>query len=277
MSVIAALGPAQTYSERAACAYVEATGSKALVRLYPTIRQTFSAVDGDCSMAVLPIENLVDGYVQPVLDLLLHGELLIVDELLLPIQFAFVANSSDQQQVTRVFAQFSTQGQCSEFLASLPSALVVTTESNSHSLAQVREGRDCEGAIVPGHVLSGGSFALVLDDVNDYSHNLTRFIVVARQEAPLVDGRAYKTSFVVVEGTDRPGLLAEVLAAFSRRSINMVSIMSRPTKESMGSYHFFIDIEGHAKQPHIAEALAEVQQHNFVRLLGSYPRARLVG
>lgn len=271
---IATLGPKQTYSERAARAWLLQSGGGASVRLYPTIRKAFGAVGVDCPRAILPIENLVDGYVQPLLDLLLHSDLVISGELLLPIQFSFVANCASLADVHKIYAQFATQGQCTDFLASLSQPHdVITTASNSASLAHVREGHTGEGAIVPRHSLDGSDFPLTLDRVNDYDHNVTRFVVVGRDVAPLLDGVAYKTTLVVVEGMDRPGMLAEILGAFSQRGVNMVSIMSRPTKESLGNYHFFIDIEGHCAATNIKEALAEVQRHNLVRLLGSYPKA----
>lgn len=273
MPAIAALGPSQTFSERAAQAYCAKHSEYTAIRLYPTIRKTVAAVGGECERGVLPIENMVDGHVELVLDLLLHSQLLIVDELVLPVEFACVANCRTREEITRVYAQFATQGQCLEFLDTLHTARVVTTASNGESLDLVRKGTPGEAALVPQHAVAGSGFKLVVDNVGDFGNNQTRFVALGSREVPYVKGTAYKTSLVVVEGMDRPGMLAEILGAFARRSVNLVSIMSRPTKESLGSYHFFIDIEGHGAEPRIEETLAEVQKHNFVRSLGSYPRA----
>ncbi len=271
---IAALGPSDTFSERIAREYAARVEEGASVVLYPTIRRTFMAVGDGCDHAILPIENMIDGYVQPVLDLLLHSDLSIVDELILPIQFVFVANSAPIGKVKRIYAQFVTQGQCAEFLESVSHAEIVTTQSNGASLEQVRRGGADEGAIIPSFVADQEAFPLVVRDVSDYPNNRTRFIAVARDGAEYDEAKPQKTSLVVIEGMDRPGMLAEILGAFSKRKVNLVSIMSRPTKESLGKYHFFIDIEGHGLAPHIEDALAEIQRHNFVRLLGSYPRAQ---
>jgi prephenate dehydratase len=211
--------------------------------------------------------------VQLVLDLLLHSELCIVDELVLPVEFACVANCGTREQITRVYAQFATQGQCLEFLDSIHGADVVTTASNGESLDMALKGAPGVAALVPRHAVAAGRFGLVIDNVGDFGNNQTRFVALGPQEVAYEKGTAFKTSLVVVEGMDRPGMLAEILGAFARRSVNLVSIMSRPTKESLGSYHFFIDIEGHGAEPRIEEALADVQKHNFVRSLGSYPRA----
>jgi prephenate dehydratase len=273
MASLAALGPAKTISEMAANTYIAQHGGDLTVALYPTLKRAFTAVGGECTCAVLPIENMVEGYVQQVLDLLLRNELNIVDELIVPVEFSFVANCARLAEVGRVYVQFVTQGQCSEYLENVSHAEMVTTQSNGHSLEQVLRGDRGVGAIVPSFTVEEGAFALITHGVSDYENNRTRFIVVARDEAGYDPSREYKTSLVVIEGMDRPGMLADILAAFSTRKINMVSIMSRPTKESLGKYHFFIDIMGHGSMPHIEDALAEVQKHNFVRSLGSYPRA----
>jgi uncharacterized protein (DUF362 family) len=68
-------------------------------------------------------------------------------------------------------------------------------------------------------------------------------------------------------------MLSDILSSFSKREINLISIMSRPTKESLGKYHFFIDIDGHSENPAIRDALAEIHKCGEVKVLGTYPRA----
>ncbi len=164
------------------------------VQLFPTVQEAFQAVGCGCSRAVLPIESHGGGYVQPVLDLLLNGSQVIVDEGLMP---------------------------------------------------DAAAGPDCQ----------------------------VRFIGVAPAAPAVIPGRVYKTSLVIIEGVDRPGMLSHILNAFATRSINLVSIMSRPTRGQLGRYHFFIDIEGHPDSPPIQAALAEVRLENEIKLLGSYPKA----
>jgi len=274
MISIATLGPKNTFSEMAAKAYISYIGQDADIQLFPTIKKAFSAVGNECSLGILPIENMLEGYVQPVLDLLLNAELKIIDELLLTIHFSFAANCKSQKDVKKVYAQFVTQGQCSDFLDSIHEAELITTQSNGDSLDRVLEGEEYVGAIVPSHTLKTNSFPFMIENVNDYKNNQTRFIIISDKKPSLDESRGYKTSLVIVEGIDRPGLLSDILAAFSKRNINLVSIMSRPTKESLGKYHFFIDIEGHSKMPHIQEALEDIRVCGDVKLLGSYPKAR---
>lgn len=107
--------------------------------------------------------------------------------------------------------------------------------------------------------------------IQDGEGNTTRFVLVAREdEKP--SGRD-RTSIAFTLDRDRPGGLHEVLGEFAKRQINLSKIESRPNKQALGHYVFFIDFEGHRSEPQGAEAIAGVLErvHAF-HLLGSYPR-----
>lgn len=276
MRTIATLGPANTFSELAARKYGEESDGEFRVELYPTIGKAFAAVGEKCSCAVLPIENMAEGYVSIVLDLLVHSNLSIVHELLLPIQFTLAANCSSLDQVESVYAQFVAQGQCESFLDSMENIGVITTQSNGTSLEQLRRKVPNEAAIVPTFAVKPGEFPLVIPNIADRSNNQTRFIVIAPHPTAYDPAHKYKTTLLIIESVDRPGILSDILSAFSTRNINLVSIMSRPTKETLGRYHFFIDVEGHSEEHRIMEALSEIEKENTIRVLGSYAIARPV-
>jgi len=94
-----------------------------------------------------------------------------------------------------------------------------------------------------------------------------------RKEFPRVSGGAYRTSLIILNDNDYPGLLVSILSAFSSRGINLSSIMSRPTWDSMGKYHFFIDIEGHVNDNSVSDAISEIEKVNKIKILGSYGKA----
>ena len=58
----------------------------------------------------------------------------------------------------------------------------------------------------------------------------------------------------------------------AKKNINMTKIESRPTKEKLGSYYFFIDIEGHIRDEVIKNSLSEINEVSSVKFLGSYPK-----
>jgi prephenate dehydratase len=273
---IATLGPEGTFAERAALAYAAELKKDCRIILYPSIADVFAEAGKECDMGVVPIENMLEGYVRVTLDLLLATELTISGELILPVRFSFVSNEKTGEDVKKVYVQFITQGQCRKFLGSLrPDVNIVTTESNGASLEQVRKGLPGEAAIVPQHSATDpGRFGLVVEDVTDHAESRTRFIVLSREHVPFDPQKAYKTSIVILEVADRPGALYAILKEFAERKINLTSIMSRPTKLALGHYHFFIDIGGrHPEEEPLKSALDEISAINKVKILGSYPKA----
>ncbi|MCU0821547.1 MAG: ACT domain-containing protein [Spirochaetes bacterium] len=275
MLTIAALGPENTFSELAAIKYGKESGDRYEIKLFPTMTKVFAAVGSRCSCAVLPIENLAEGYVTVVLDLLINNPLSVIHEVLLPIQFSLAANCASLDNIKKIYSQFITQGQCEKFLDKIDNAGIITTESNGSSLEQLKKRVPDEAAIVPAFSVKPGDFPLMIPNIADRSNNQTRFITVAPKSIKYDPSKEYKTSILIVESVDRPGMLSDILSAFASRKINLVSIMSRPTKEMMGQYHFFIDLEGYSEEPHVREALSDIMKENTIRILGSYPVAYL--
>ena len=107
--------------------------------------------------------------------------------------------------------------------------------------------------------------------IEDLSDNTTRFLVVGRE--PVGPSGADKTS-IMVSMQNRPGALFSLLEPFHRHGISLTSIETRPSKQGMWSYVFFIDFDGHSTDPSIRAMLDEVAKDALeVKLLGSYPRA----
>ena len=71
---------------------------------------------------------------------------------------------------------------------------------------------------------------------------------------------------------DRPGSLLGILQEFAARDVNLTKLESRPTKQGLGDYCFFIDCEGHIADEVVADALRNlVAKQAEVKFLGSYP------
>ena len=82
-----------------------------------------------------------------------------------------------------------------------------------------------------------------------------------------------KTS-VIFAATHKPGALYNALGEFAKRGINLTKIESRPTKQTLWEYNFYLDFEGHRSEPRCAEALEALKEYAaFIKILGSYPRA----
>ncbi|MCE2597346.1 ACT domain-containing protein [Motilimonas cestriensis] len=274
MSVVATLGPKDTFSDMATQRYLSAQGLSSKVSYFPTLKTAFNAIGNEADWGVLPIENLSEGYVQVVLDGLMATDLFIRDEILLPIKFALVTNCQSLAEVRSLFVQFVAHGQCSEFIESLQGITIHNTQSNMESLNSLEGSKEPAAAVVPQHVLNDWrSDCFKIDNVTDFAHNQTRFLVLGKYPQKINPALAYKTTLVVRDDHDKPGVLGSIVTALSDRRINMTSIMSRPTKSQLGKYHFFIDIEGHCEQANIAAAIEQINASYQVKVLGSYQAA----
>ncbi|WP_354623542.1 prephenate dehydratase domain-containing protein [Psychromonas sp. MME2] len=100
MPKIATLGPKETFSDLATQQYLRSQDKHYDIQYYPTLSETFDAIGKECECGVLPIENLSEGYVQVVLERLIDTHLIVIAELLLPIQFSFVGYCKDFSQLT---------------------------------------------------------------------------------------------------------------------------------------------------------------------------------
>jgi prephenate dehydratase len=115
--------------------------------------------------------------------------------------------------------------------------------------------------------------------VEDGPENETRFVWLARGDdraAPAAaerEGSAWKTSTVFWGvGSDAPGWLVRCLAEFADRGVNLTRIESRPRKQGLGNYMFFLDLEGRDSDPNVAAALDGLRRHvEMLRILGSFP------
>lgn len=303
LKAVATLGPRGTFSDIATTTYLSQghfsqdhfsqgsfpqnnkswqEGDQSQIHYFNTIKQALNAIGEDIPLGVLPIENLSEGFVSLVLDHLVNASLYIVDEVMLPIQFSFVSRETQLSDVKTVYVQFVAKGQCAEFLETLqnnsPEGInIVTTESNIESLQLLTDADNSSAAVVPFHATSAADFPLHIENINDYKNNQTRFLAFSASpdlNQP-VAGRAYKTSIVVLDDDDKPGYLEHILSSFTKYSINLTSIVSRPTRQMFGKYHFFIDFDGHQLDQNVADTLQEVKSHYNVKVLGSYLKANL--
>ena len=84
------------------------------------------------------------------------------------------------------------------------------------------------------------------------------------------------TSVVLTAHRNQPGALFSLLQPFAQAKLDLTRIESRPSSLGKWAYVFFIDIDGHAEDPPVANALAELSRSaKLFRVLGSYPRAVL--
>ncbi len=280
------LGPPGTFTHEAVKASGEASGLE-LVPM-PTIYDTILGVhEGELDRALVPFENSLEGSVNVTLDALAleAADVEITGEVVHPIRHCLLAREPVELAAVRsVVSHPQASAQCARFIRThLPKATVVAAPSTADAVRQVAEGAGEESGApwaAVGTRAAGELYGCVLlrDGVEDRSGNETRFIWIARRgttREPEPASAGYKTSLVFWGvGADTPGSLVRCLSEFAFRGVNLTRIESRPLKEGLGRYMFFLDCEGAMTRPAVAEAVAAVRGHaQEVRVLGSYRTA----
>jgi chorismate mutase/prephenate dehydratase len=180
---------------------------------------------------------------------------------------------ADFSQIGRVFSHGQSLAQCHEWLnANLPQAERIAVASNAEAARRAAE--EPGAAAVAGDAAAAHyGLAIHASNIEDEPNNTTRFLVLGNYE-PRPTGRD-KTS-LVLSARNRAGAVYEMLTPFATRGVSMTKFESRPSKVALWEYLFFVDIEGHRDDPHVAEALAEVARiAGYMKVLGSYPMAVL--
>ncbi|HEY2142323.1 MAG TPA: prephenate dehydratase [Solirubrobacteraceae bacterium] len=280
------LGPEGTFTEEALLASAAREEIEPVAQA--TIYDTVMALErGHVEWAIVPIENSLDGSVSVTLDLLAeeHSGVEIVGETRLGVRHSLIAAEAlELGEIDTVFTHPQVPGQCERFLhGELPHARVLPTSSTAEAVRIVAgegpRGRAALGTKLAAELYGG---TVIREGVQDREDNETRFAWLARRDtetgAPPLrdsppDGRWWKTSLVFWgAGAGSPGWLVRCLDEFARRKINLTKIESRPERERLGHYMFFVDLEGSLEQSSVAdgvEGLRAVCKH--ARVLGSYP------
>lgn len=267
-------GPAGTFTHQALRTI---TDEEAVA--FSSVREAIEAVRrGEVSGAVVPIENSVEGGVTATLDELIAGEpLAIRSEIVIPVEFGlYVREGTKLGDVRQVLTHGHAAAQCREWLASMvPQAQVTEAGSTAGAAAEVARQESRYDAAVCARV-AGETYGLteIAYAIEDNPGAVTRFVEVCKA-GPVADRTgADKTTIVAFMREDHSGALLEILEQFAVRGVNLTRIESRPTKTTLGSYNFSIDIEGHLHDKRVGEALEGL--HRIcprVHFLGSYPRA----
>jgi prephenate dehydratase len=274
---VAYLGPEGTVSHEA---LVAAGGDVQPVPLATLPAVVLAVHDGDVDRALVPIENALEGSVNPVLDALVFetDDLEIVGELRRPVHFCLVARTPLAIDAVRtVVSHPQASGQCTRFLRdALSHARVVTAPSTADAVRQVA-GDDFKAAAALGTHQAAALYGCTIlrENVEDHPENETRFVWLAPAGTPTGDGTRFKTALVFWgAGSSGPGWLVRCLAEFAERDVNLTRIESRPLRQRLGEYMFFLDLEGRRGDERVDAAVAALRGHaDVVRVLGSFPAA----
>jgi chorismate mutase/prephenate dehydratase len=266
---VAFLGPEGTFTQQAAFKHF---GHAVKTVPVATINEIFNAVETQlCPFGVVPVENSTEGVISHTLDRLLVSPLKICGEVEIRVHQNLLSLAENLADITTVYSHQQSLAQCRQWLDKhLPHAQRAAVNSNAEAarLAAANKGVAAIAGIAAAEVYQ---LPVIEKNIEDIANNTTRFIIVGQQISTST-GKD-KTSLVVSTG-NKPGALHRMLEPFATFGVDMVNIESRPSHQGLWDYVFFIDIQGHANDSAVAQALVSLRDKvNMLKILGSYPKA----
>ena len=267
---VAFLGPVGTYSEQAMFEYF---GQSVEGLACASIDEVFRSVEaGAAEFGVVPVENSSEGAVSRTLDLFLQTQLLIGGELALPIHHNLLTQGGSLAGVTRVCAHPQALAQCQLWLNANAPQLERHAMSSNAEAARLAAADPTVAAIAGERAATHYGLLIAHALIQDDPHNRTRFVMIGK--APTGPSGNDQTS-TIVSVKNEPGAVYRLLEPLARHGVSMTRFESRPARVGTWEYYFYIDFEGHRDDARVAAALDELgAKAAFVKILGSYPRAR---
>jgi chorismate mutase/prephenate dehydratase len=269
---VAYLGPEGTFTQAAVFTQF---GHSVRALSLASIDEVFHEVEAaTADFGVVPIENSTEGTVNHTLDRLVTSPLTICGEVELRIHHHLMGQMGSLPEVARVCSHPQSLAQCRAWLNEhLPGVEQVPVSSNAEGARRARDEKG-SAAIAGSTAAEVYGLSVLAAEIEDRSDNTTRFLVLGRKLFP--PSGADRTTVLVSPEHNAPGALHGLLTPLAEHRIMLTRIESRPSHRRKWDYLFFIDIEGHAQESHVAAALAALSaKASLFRVLGSYPRSVL--
>ena len=165
-------------------------------------------------------------------------------------------------------------GQCRKFIQQHHFRTINAVDTAGSAKEVAEKGDKTVGAIASRFAGELYGLDVIAENIEDASHNTTRFLVMARQrELAPRNGRPMKTTFVF-RVRNVPAALYKALGGFATNGVNMTKLESYMVGGSFTATQFYADIEGHPDDPSVKLAMEELGFFtDYIRILGVYPAA----
>lgn len=265
------MGPQGTFSHEAVEVYAE--GGTYTLKDYCSISEVLNALkNNDIEDAIVPIENSLEGAINVTMDFLAKEDgVYIIGELILPVNLNLLIKAGTiAEDIAVILSHPQPLGQCRAYLNKhFPNAIQFEELSTSKAAMRVAESDGTYAAVASSISAKVYGLEILESNIQDAQNNHTRFVIVSKT----LQNRTGNDKTSIAFSTDnKPGSLYRILDIFSLWDINMTRIESRPAKNVLGQYIFFVDIDGHIEDQDVCDALTMIQRKtSFYRFIGSYP------
>lgn len=268
---VAYLGPAGTFSEEAALRFFGTSIEHIPCGNFDEVFHATAA--GTADFGVVPVENSTEGVVARSLDLFLNSPLHIVGETSLLVRHNLLRQNNSLEGIEVVLAHPQALAQCQGWLGThLPDAERRAVSSNAEG-ARLATTHPAWAGIASERAGSEFGLHIVAHAIQDDAFNRTRFAVICLPQtlqAPQASGQDCVS--LIVSVPNRPGAVHDLLVPLKTHGVSLTRFESRPARSGQWEYYFYMDIQGHPSQPHVAAALQDLQGLcAFYKVLGTYP------
>lgn len=268
---VAVLGPAGTFCEQAA---IEFFGGAADLIYCANFDEVFhSTAAGSAQFGVVGVENSTEGMVTRSLDLFLNSPTHIIGQVTLLVRHNLLRMENSLDQVEAVLAHPLALAQCQAWLSRhLPHVERRPVSSNAEG-ARLATTNRAWAALASERAAIQFGLHVAAYAIQDEAYNRTRFAIICLPQTlatPAPSGN--DCTSLIVSVPNRPGAVHDLLVPLKTHGVSMTRFESRPARTGQWEYYFYIDIQGHPAQPHVALALDELKGLSaFYKVLGTYP------
>ncbi len=263
------LGPKGSYSDFAKNKFIESFGLKCVSTNLKSISGVIKALKDENSediVAVIPIENSIEGIVRETLDNLssLKKEgYKIIAETTMNVEHALIGFADKKSEIKVVRSHPQALAQCKKYLQDNFSDTLIeeATLSTSAGIRSLTPEDKSIAAIGNVECAKMYDIPVIETNINDEANNKTRFILLGKFISPQTGND--KTS-ITFSTENKAGALSKILTIFDEYGLNMSYIDSRPSKKELGEYVFYIDFEGHINDTNVQGAFEEIKK--FVKM-----------
>ncbi len=240
---------------------------------YRAFADVFRAVaSGEVEFGLVPVENSQAGSINDVYDLLRQHDLFVAGEIGHPVNHCLLCLPGQQlSDIKRVISHPQALAQSDVYLRELGVEIVATYDTAGSAKMIREETMQGVAAVASASAAELYELEILAHGIQTIKDNFTRFILLSRESAPRVDGAA--KTMLVMATAHQPGSLHRCLGVLAANNINLLKLESRPSRQRIWEYVFYLDFEGHRDDPPVRTALADLASFTtFCKVLGSFAK-----
>jgi prephenate dehydratase len=239
-----------------------------------TFEDALAAISStEADLGMIPIENSVAGRVADIHHLLPASGLFIVGEWFLPIRHQLMApKGAKLSDIKTVESHVHALGQCRRIIRKLGLKPIVAADTAGSARDIASRNDRSTAAIASRLAASIYGLDILAEDVEDETHNTTRFVVLSREARWAERGSGVLVTTFVFRVRNLPAALYKALGGFATNGVNMTKLESYMVDGNFFATQFYADVDGHPDDKGLAFALEELKffSREF-RIIGVYP------